>query len=131
MSIRLASAEHEKALVVWANTSLGILLRWWHSNKQQSGRGNIGKLALQSLPIIDVTALSPKQLAGAANLFDGICQKQLLPVHEIDKDAVRKELDQRFAREVLALPEAIIQPGGALEVLRMKLALEPSIRGSK
>ena len=40
---------------------------------------------------------------------------------------MRKELDEHFAREVLGLPEVIIQPGGALDVLRMKLALEPSI----
>ena len=39
LSIRLASVEQEKALVLWANTSLGMLLHWWHSNKQQSGRG--------------------------------------------------------------------------------------------
>lgn len=37
LSIRLSSIEQEKALVLCANTSLGILLRWWHSNKQQSG----------------------------------------------------------------------------------------------
>lgn len=60
-----------------------------------------------------------------------MCGKLLLPIHEIDKDETRKELDTRFAREVLALPEKITQPGGPLEVLRMKLAQEPSIRGSK
>jgi hypothetical protein len=38
LSIQLSSVEQEKALVLWANTSLGMLLRWWHSNKQQSGR---------------------------------------------------------------------------------------------
>jgi hypothetical protein len=41
LSIRLPSVEQEKALVLCANTSLGMLLRWWHSNKQQSGRGSI------------------------------------------------------------------------------------------
>lgn len=49
----------------------------------------------------------------------------LLPIHEIDKDATRKELDERFGQEVLGLPESM------LEVLRMKLAQEPSIRGNK
>ena len=39
LSIRLSSVEQEKALVLWANTSLGMLLHWWHSNKQQSGKG--------------------------------------------------------------------------------------------
>lgn len=131
LSIQLSSAEQEKALVLWANTSLGILLRWWHSNKQQSGRGNIGKSTLQTLPIVDITTLDAKGLAKAVKLFDEMCEKQLLPIHEIDKDPIRKELDERFAREVLGIPEPILAPGGALEVLRMKLALEPSIRGNK
>lgn len=131
LSIQLSSADQEKALVLSANTSLGMLLRWWHSNKQQSGRGNVGKSTLQTLPVFDVTALKPKQLQAAVKVFDGMCEKELLPLHEIDHDPVRKELDERFAREILGLPESILQPGGGLDVLRKKLALEPSIRGNK
>ena len=43
LSIKLSSVDQEKALVLWANTSLGLLLHWWHGNKQQPGRGSIGK----------------------------------------------------------------------------------------
>ncbi|MCZ6681296.1 MAG: hypothetical protein O7E52_29100, partial [Candidatus Poribacteria bacterium] len=131
LSIRLSSIEQEKALVLWANTSLGLLLRWWHSNKQQSGRGSIGKSALQTLPVLDVTALKPKLLAEAVKLFDTMSGQGLLPLHEIDKDPIRKELDEKFARNVLGLAEPIIAPGGPLEVLRMKLSREPSVRGQK
>jgi hypothetical protein len=131
LSVRMKSAKLEKALVLWSNTSLGILLRWWHSNKQQSGRGNIGKTALQSMPVFDVSSLAPRQLDKAADLFDSLCLQLLSPIHEIDKDPIRKELDERFCREVLNLPESIMAPGGSLELLRMKLAREPSIRGSK
>ena len=60
-----------------------------------------------------------------------MCYKLMLPIHEIDKDPVRKELDERFAREVLGVPESILQSGGALDVLRMKLAQEPAVRGNK
>lgn len=130
-AIQLSSDQEEKALVVWANTSLGLLLRWWHSNKQQSGRGNLCKATLETLPVLDVTALSPSQLSCAVRIFDSMCMKNLLPIHEIDKDAVRMELDQRFVDEVLGLPECISAPGGPLELLRMKLAQEPSIRGNK
>jgi len=130
-SIRLASPRQEKALVLWANTTLGMFLRWWQSNKQQAGRGNVGKTAMEDLPILDVTTLSEKQLERAVKIFDEMCYKQMVPMHEIDKDPVRKELDERFAREVLGLPESVLAPGGALDVLRMKLALEPSIRGNK
>ena len=37
--------------------------------KQQSGRGSIGKSALQGLPILDVLALSPAQLKATAEIF--------------------------------------------------------------
>jgi hypothetical protein len=131
ISVKLASAEQEKALVVWANSSLGLLLHWWHANKQQRGRGNIGKEALQSLPVIDVRALTAKQLKTAAALFDALSSKLLLPFHEIDRDSVRAELDEKFARDVLGLAKPVYAAGGPLELLRMKLAQEPSIRGSK
>jgi hypothetical protein len=131
LSIGLSSVEQEKALVLWANTSLGMLLRWWHSNKQQSGRGNLGKSTLQTLPVLDVTALKPQQLAGAVALFDAMSGKPLLPLHEIDRDLVRRDLDEKLAQNVLGLSASIFTPGGAFDVLRMKMAREPSIRGAR
>ena len=131
LSIRLSSVDQEKALVLWANTSLGLLLHWWQANKQQPGRGSIGKSMLQTLPILDVTALDSELLAEAVKLFDAMCEQPLLPLHEIDSDPIRKELDEAFARNVLKLPEPIFTSGGPLELLRMKLSQEPSIRGSK
>lgn len=131
LSIRLPSVEQEKALVLWANTSLGLLLRWWHSNKQQSGRGSIGKSALETLPVLDVTALTPQQLDAAVQIFDAMSDQPLRPLHEMDQDPVRRELDGRFAREVLGLAEPILVEGGPLDLLRMKLSREPSVRGSK
>ena len=131
LSIKLSSVDQEKVLVLWANTSLGLLLYWWHANKQQPGRGMIPKTALQTLPILDVTALEPKLLAEAVQLFDAMCEQPLLPLHKIDSDPVRKKLDEAFARNVLRLPEPILTSGGPLELLRRKLSQEPSIRGSK
>ncbi len=130
-SISLSSVDQEKALVLWANTSLGLLLHWYHANRQQSGRGRIAKTMLKTLPILDVTALEPKLLAEAVKLFDTMCEKPLLPLHEIDSDPIRKELDEAFARNVLRLPESILTSGGPLELLRRKLSQEPSIRGGK
>jgi len=131
ISIRLSSVEQEKALVLWANTSLGLLLHWYNANRQQSGRGSVGVVPLRDFPILDVTALKPKQLGKAVRLFDAMSEMDLLPLHEIDEDAVRRELDERFAREVLGLPASMLAPGRPLELLRMKLAREPSVRGHK
>jgi hypothetical protein len=131
LSISLSTVEQEKALALWANTSLGLLLYWWHANKQQSGRGSVGKSALQTLPVLDVMAITPKQLAEAVKLFNAVSGQMLLPLNEIDKDSVRKKLDEDFARRVLGLAAPILASGGPLEVLRMKLSREPSIRGQK
>ncbi len=131
LSIRLTSVEQEKALVLWANTSLGLLLYWWAANKQQSGRGSIGKSALQTLPVLDVTGLKPEQLSEAVKLFDTMSRQSLLPLHNIDKDPIRKKLDTMFSRNVLGLAESILMHGGPLEVLRMKMSREPSVRGTK
>jgi hypothetical protein len=127
----MPSLDLEKALVLWANTSLGMLLRWWHSNRQQSGRGSIGKTALGNMPTMDVTALKPRSLERAAKLFDQIGRKPMLALNEIERDPVRRELDEQFGCEVLRFPRDLFAPGGSMELLRLKLAKEPSIRGSK
>ena len=131
LSIRLSSVQQEKALVLWGNTSLGLLLHWWFANKQQSGRGSIGKSALQTMSVLDVTALKSKQLSKAVKLFDDMSGQSFLPLNDIDKDPTRKELDEMFAKNVLGLADPITIRGGALEVLRMKLSREPSVRGQK
>lgn len=131
ISIQLATAELEKALVLWGNSTLGLLMYWWHASKQQPGRGSIPKSSLQNLPILDITSLSADQLQRAVQIFDETCQLPLKPLHELDIDENRKKLDRRFYGEVLGLPDAILADGGPLDILRQKLSREPSIRGSK
>ena len=131
ITVKLISIEQEKALVLWGNTLLGMLMFWWHSSKQQAARGRLTKTTLASLPILDVTALSDAQLQQAVQIFDDTCQLPLKPLHELDIDENRKTLDRRFYREVLGLPAAILADGGPLDILRQKLSREPSIRGSK
>lgn len=130
-SVSLASADQEKALTLWGNSTLGILLHWWHANKQQAGRGRIGVAALTSLPILDVTKLSQDALYKTASIFDEMKHKELRPINEIAQDAVRAEIDTRLATEVLGFPPELVTPDGPLALLRQKLALEPSIKGSK
>ena len=128
ISIKLETTEHEKALVLWGNSLLGLLMYWWHASKQQAGRGSLAKSALQDLSVLDVTTLSATQLAAAAALFDEIKHLPLEPLHQLGSDENRKTLDRRFYCEVLGLPGSILAP---LDVLRRKLSREPSIRGSK
>lgn len=130
-SISLASADEERALTLWGNSTLGLLLHWWHANKGQAGRGVIGITALQTLPVLDVTKLSKEALARAASIFEDLKHCPLRPVNEIANDSVRAELDERLCREVLGMPEDLVDPNGPLALVRQKLAVEPSIAGGK
>jgi hypothetical protein len=130
-SIKLSNIEQEKALVLWANSSFGLLLHWWHANKQQAGRGSIGVSALASLPVLDVTKLSKEKLDKAVTIFEDLKHRELRPVNEIARDPVRAELDTRLAIEILGCPPEMVAPDGPLALLRQKLALEPSIAGSR
>jgi hypothetical protein len=131
-SISLARPELEKALVLWGNTAFGILLYWWIANKQQKGRGSIALTLLSNLPVLDVTALTPAQLASAVRVFDETCHLPLLPAHQIDIDESRHILDRRLGVEVLGLPTTLFDgPDAPVALLRLKLAAEPSIHGHK
>lgn len=127
LSISLSSIEKEKVLVLWGNTSLGLMLHWWHANKQQSGRGSIGKSALPDLPVLDCDSLESDALGRAARLFDELCDRPFKPMHELASDETRRVLDERFSREVLGVSNL----DGPLRVLRAKLAAEPSVLGGK
>ncbi len=131
ISIQMATPAQEKALVVWANTTLALLMFWWHASKQQPGRGRLTKTTLSTLPVLDVSALGPAQLQQAAQIFDDMNQLPLRPMHELDLDENRKELDRAFYGAVLGVADSLLADGGPLDILRQKLAREPSVRGNK
>ena len=68
-NIVFTDSRFDYALAVWGNSTLGLLSHWWHSNRQQSGRGTTTISAVETLPVLDFRALSDDQLHhGGANL---------------------------------------------------------------
>ena len=131
LSLKFPRAEMEAAVALWGNCSIGLLLHWWQANNQQSGRGSIGKEALAKMTMLDPHQLSEVQLEQSVALLEKRAATQMLPFNEIDVDKARAELDAEFLIAILGLPEDLAKPGGPLELLRRKLAAEPSIHGSK
>jgi hypothetical protein len=131
MTVRFPEPAMEAAVALWGNTSLGLLLHWWQANKQQSGRGSVGKEALARFTCLDPLRLSREQLEASAALLGRRAAVTMLPFNEIVGDEARKELDREFLGEVLGLPNELFAPGGSLDLLRQKLAAEPSIHGRK
>ncbi|MCY4022203.1 MAG: hypothetical protein OXF32_02015 [Anaerolineaceae bacterium] len=130
-TLQLSRGQGGPAYVLWANSTLGLLCYWWHSTKQQGGRGRIPISAIGGIPTLDLHALSDEQLAAAASIFEDMKHCPMLPVNQIDEDRVRAELDRRLLTEVLGLPAELCAKDGPMALLRRKLAAEPSIHGGK
>ena len=127
-NVKFSQREHEVAYALWGNTTLGLLCYWWHSSRQQAGRGSMPVSAIRTMPTLDVTQLSPGQLATAEAIFDDMRERKFLPANEAYRDKSREELDYRVLLEILGLPERVMEP---LAVLRNKWCLEPSVHGGK
>ncbi len=127
-NLQFANRELEIAHTLWGNSTLGLLLYWWHSSRQQSGRGRMPITAIRTMPTLDVTSLSDAQLQTAETIFDEMRDREFLPANEAYRDDSRKELDRRVLTEMLGLPTTILAP---LDLLRLKWCSEPSVHGGK
>ena len=127
-NFQLSDPAHEAALLLWSNTTLGLLLFWWQASRQQAGRARVTISRLPSLWVLDTRQLTPIQLAAAERLFKEFATQTLLPANEAFRDKVRIALDESFLVEVLGLDRAILEP---LEILRNKWCAEPSVHGGK
>ena len=127
-NVRFAERTLEIAYTLWGNSTLGLLCYWWHSSRQQSGRGRMPISSIRTMPTLDVTALSPEQLAAAESIFDDMRARKFLPANQAYEDPARKDLDYRVLIEMLGMPESVLEP---LNLLRLKWCSEPSVHGGK
>ena len=130
-SVILHNPEHEFAFSLWCNSTLGLLLHWWVSNKTQSGRGTTPVTAIPIIPTLDTRALSDAQHAEAKRQFDLLRSELFLPFDQIDEDPARAKLDRAILIDVLGLPDSLLAPDGPIDLIRRKLAREPQIHGGK
>ncbi len=114
---------------LWCNSTLGLLLHWAHSGKQQPGRGRGSRTSLLQLPTLDMRCLSDKALANAERIFHDLKHQRMLPFNESDHDPVRHELDRLLLTEVLDITSE--DAHNAVHRLRELLCAEPSIHGGK
>lgn len=127
-NVRFESRSSEIAYTLWGNTTLGLLAYWWHSSRQQAGRGRMPISAIRTMPTLDVTQLTPEQLATAEAIFDDMRDAEFLPANETYRDDSRKELDRRVLTEMLGVSTGVLDP---LDLLRLKWCSEPSVHGGK
>ena len=115
-------------LVLWSNTTLGLLAFWWAGTRQQQGRACLTITQLPRLTVLDPRTLSEDQLAQATTIFERFKEREFLPANEAYRDAVRQDLDRAVLVELLRLPEGVLE---SLAILRNQWCAEPSVHGGK
>ena len=114
-------------LVLWLNSTLGLMLYWWCGVRQQMGRASLKITAVPMMPTLDARTLAKKQLKRFEEIRGEFAGREFLPANEAYRDDARKELDAALFG-VLGLPERLLT---SLDLLRLKWCCEPSVHGGK
>lgn len=130
-SFLLNDRRYEKAVAVWFNSSLGILAFWWLASKPQDGRGSVTTSRLADLVSFDPRALSESDLNEVDVFFDAFKGKPLRDIHECVGDVNRAELDLFVIRHLLKAGDREPSLVDGMQLLRAKLAMEPTIAGGR
>ena len=119
---------HEIPLLLWANTTLGLISFWWAGTRQQQGRAVMTVSKLPDLPVLDTRQLSDDQIELCEVVFEELKDKDFLPANEAYRDETRKVLDRHLLVDVLGMDEGLLGP---LKTLRLQWCAEPSVHGGK
>jgi hypothetical protein len=110
----------EKALVIWGNSTLGLLSLLSYREPTEGSWVQLKKDTLEQSLMLDVGQLTSERIEHLAAAYDEVATTTLLPLSQIAQDSSRKVIDK-------AVAEALDSP--PLDTLRMALAREPVISG--
>lgn len=103
---------------MWLNSTLGTLTLVAHRVPTEGSWVQFKKPTIENLPILDVRALSERQLTQLASSYEKFASLDLRTIPNMADDPVRMAVDDAFSK-VLGLP--------SLDSLREELAAEPVI----
>ena len=106
----------EKALVLWLNSTLGILLLLGLREETQGAWVQFKKPVLGAMPVLDVRQLSAQRRQSLVEAYDRLATARLRPFPAIDNDRTRTAIDHAITT-ALQVPD--------VRVLRRLLAREP------
>ena len=125
---RLKDPAWEPLLLLWANTTLGLMGFWWLGSRQHEGRSIITISRLPELLTLDPRVLDASRIARAKRIAADFREAEFLPANEAYRDDNRKALDRAVLIDLLGLPEDLLGPLG---LLRRQWCAEPTVHGGK
>ena len=114
------SGKQRKSLLLWLNSTLGLLMYFGRRAITQGAWMQMKKPAWQAMPVLDVRNLTQEQTASLSATYDLVSKKTLLPLAQLDSDSTRIHIDEALC-EVLSLP--------SLGPIRELLVREPGLTG--
>jgi hypothetical protein len=111
-------SDSEKAIVLWMNSTLGVLLLVGHREETEGAWVQFKKPVLHAMPMLDVKRLDRLTLARIAQGFDRLSSAVFQLIPEMANDPTRTAIDQVIS-EALGLPD--------LTPVRVMLSKEPTL----
>lgn len=127
-NVTFDDSRFDYAMAVWGNSTLGLLMYWWYSSRQQSSKATLTIKMFGSLPILDFRELSDDQLQTAQDIFDDFRERDLQPAYLADADTHRALLDRRVVCDLLEFDQSVYE---GVRRLAAKWCAEPSVHGGK
>ena len=112
-------------MVLWANTTLGLMSFYITGSRTQAGRSRITISRLPELPVLDMRELSPQQLRLAETIFDRFRGREFMPANQAHQDPTRHALDQAVLTELLKFDQDVLD---RVAILRDQWCREPHLR---
>ena len=122
---------HEIPLLLWCNSTLGMLMHWWKGARQQMGRSIMTITAVPDLPVLDPGTLTDSQMDHCHGIFDDLKSREFLPANEAYRDETRKALDRYLLFGITSVLQLDPELEEGLDVLRKQWCAEPSVHGGK
>ena len=120
--VEVEDESSEKALLLWLNSSLGLLTILSQRTTTRGGWVAMKKGDLKELPVLDTRCLSVAQIQKLSELFDVLTESEFERLPGIADCPARSLLDERIS-EILGLPD--------LSNLRRLLASEPVVSNER
>ena len=116
------SQKQRKALLLWMNSTLGLLFYYGRRVITRSAWMQMKKPAWQSMPVLNVRNLKQEQLEALAATYDLVSKETFRPLAQLDSDPTRIQIDKALCK-TLSLP--------SLTPIRELLVREPGLAGRK
>ena len=116
-----------KVILLWFNSTLGMMSYWWCGTRQQLGRTVVTISAIPSLLALDTRQFKKTDFYSWENLFIRFEKETFLPANEAFQDSNRIALDNALF-DLLGISQSVAE---GFNLIRRQWCNEPSVHGGK